>query len=110
MKIELSDNDKYVELIRQSFKKLKSAIFFDKTQLVLRDKLIAYETSPDFESNLKDLAFKMLSSDWEEIINSIGLLSFPKKITRNGDKEFNNKQFITMLLTKKHMLMKFNAF
>ena len=100
MKIELSDNDKYVELIRQSFKKLKSAIFFDKTQLVLRDKLIAYETSPDFESNLKDLAFKMLSSDWEEIINSIGLLSFPKKITRNGDKEFNNKQFITNVVNK----------
>ena len=57
MNIKLSDNNKYVELIRQSFKKLKSAIFFDKTQLVLRDKLIAYETSPDFESNLNDLTF-----------------------------------------------------
>ena len=64
MNIKLSDNNKYVELIRQSFKKLKSAIFFDKTQLVLRDKLIAYETSPDFESNLNDLALKMLLS-WQ---------------------------------------------
>lgn len=100
MKIKLSDNDKYVELIRRSFKKLKSAIFFDKTQLVLRDKLIAYETSSDFEKNLNDLALKMLSSDWKEIINSVGVLSFPKKVVRDAGKTTDNKQFITNVVNK----------
>ena len=99
MKIKLSEN-KCNELIRQSFKKLKAAIFFDKTQLILRDKLIAYETSPDFEKNLSNLATKVMFWEWDEIIDSINVLSFPKKIVRDNGKESVEKQFITNVVNK----------
>jgi len=99
MKIKLSES-KCNELIRQSFKKLKAAIFFDKTQLILRDKLIAYETSPDFERKLNDLATKVMFGDWDEIIDSINVLSFPKQIVRDSSKELSKEQFITNISKK----------
>ena len=102
MKIEASKSNEYLELIKQSFKKLKSSVFFDKTQLVLRDKLVAYETSPDFENNLSELATKILSLnlDWDEIINSINVLTFPKKINRGDNDTKNEPKFITNIINK----------
>lgn len=102
MKIEASKNNEYLELIKQSFKKLKSSVFFDKTQLVLRDKLVAYETSPDFENNLSELATKILSLDldWDEIINSINVLTYPKKINRGDNDTKNEPKFITNIINK----------
>ena len=99
MKIKLSES-KCNELIRQAFKKLKASTFFDKTQLILRDKLIAYETSPDFEKNLSNLATKVMFYDWDEIVDSINVLSFPKKIVRDNGKESGEKQFITNVVNK----------
>lgn len=99
MKIKLSES-KCNELIRQSFKKLKAAIFFDKTQLILRDKLVAYETSPDFEKNLSDLATKVMFGDWDEIIDSINVLSFPKKIVRDNGEKTSKEKFITNVVNK----------
>ena len=102
MKIKASKSNEYLELIKQSFKKLKSSVFFDKTQLVLRDKLVAYETSPDFENNLSELATKILSLDldWDEIINSINVLTFPKKINCGENDTKNEPKFITNVINK----------
>ena len=102
MKIEASKSNECLKLIKQSFKKLKSSVFFDKTQLVLRDKLVAYETSPDFENKLSELATKILSLDldWDEIINSINVLTFPKKINRGDNDTKNEPKFITNIINK----------
>lgn len=46
---------KYSSLLQQAYKKLKSSIFFDKTQLILRDKIVEYEVSPKFDSQFEKL-------------------------------------------------------
>ena len=71
---------KYCSLLQQAYKKLKSSVFFDKTQLILRDKIVEYEVSSEFDSQFEKLSKRMESEDWEDIINSIGFISYPKSI------------------------------
>ena len=66
---------KYCSLLQQAYKKLKSSVFFDKTQLILRDKIVEYEVSSEFDSQFEKLSKRMESEDCEEIINSIGFIS-----------------------------------
>lgn len=70
------------ELLVQAYKKLKSSVFFDKTQLVLRNKLVRYEASPNFDEKFIDLGNKIIQGEYDEIIESISCLTLPKSIKR----------------------------
>ena len=77
----------YVELFRKAYKKLKSCVFFDKTQLILRDKIVAYEASSMFDDSFQKLINCFLKGEWEDIIDSISYSSFPKKIFQPNEKD-----------------------
>lgn len=78
----------YYSLLQQAYKKLKSSVFFDKTQLILRDKIVEYEVSSEFDSQFEKLLKRIKSEDWEDIINSIGFISYPKSIRNQSKKGF----------------------
>ena len=69
--------------LRIAYKKLKAAVFFDKTQLPLRDQLVLFEDR--IEKKLAGLESALFDGvDWEktekEILDSIGVLVYPKKL------------------------------
>lgn len=78
-----SDN----EIINKAYKKLKSNVYYDKTNIILRDKIVDYE-SDNIEDILSDLweRFKDTSDNerWEQvvtkIIDSINCIVLPKSI------------------------------
>ena len=81
------------ELLKVAYKKLKSYVFFDKTQLPLRDKIVAFEKE-DFEEKLIDLADTIDSGRWalegglgntvNDVINNIGCYITPKKLAEDS--------------------------
>lgn len=75
-------NIELTELLRKSFKKLKSGVFFDKTQLHLRDRIVAYECDKRFDDSFSELIALLKSGKWDKILNSIDYLSFPKSIVK----------------------------
>lgn len=79
---------KYSSLLQQAYKKLKSSVFFDKTQLILRDKIVEYEVSPEFDSQFEKLSQKIESEEWEDIINSMDFISYPKATKTASEKGF----------------------
>ena len=79
---------KYSSLLQQAYKKLKSSVFFDKTQLILRDKIVEYEVSPEFDSQFKKLSQRIETEEWEDIINSIDFISYPKATKTVSEKGF----------------------
>ena len=76
------------ELLKIAYKKLKSYVFFDKTQLPLRDKIVLFEKD-NFEDKLNNLATDIDDGKWgldreegntvSEILNNIGCHITPKK-------------------------------
>lgn len=80
----------YIDLLKQSYKKLKSSVYFDKTQLILRDKIVAFETSGHFEQDILEMGKQMLEGKWNEltqpIYNSVSCVAFPKKIKESESK------------------------
>ena len=54
----------YIDLLRQSYKKLKSSIYFDKTQLILRDKIVRWESEEILTRRLK-----RLQSNYKKILS-----------------------------------------
>ncbi len=85
------------ELLRIAYKKLKSNVFFDKTQLPLRDKIVFFETE-QFEEVLDELAEEiestMYSNEFGEvttrILESIDCYILPKKL-ENGEESSDKK-------------------
>ena len=78
-----------IDRIHIAFKKLKAAVFFDKTQLPLRDRLVRFEDA-QIESKLKHLAAALFDgSEWDqwesEILDAIGALVFPKSLKSIND-------------------------
>lgn len=79
MNLELADR------VKIAYKKLKASIYFDKTQLPLRDQLVTYE-SEGIESQLNTLVEKITGSesDWsaftDEILNALSTFVFPKAL------------------------------
>lgn len=76
--------------LQRAYKKLKSSVFFDKTQLILRDKIVTYEMQSDFDPTFSNLAEKLVSNDRfkDFCIEQFGLIkhaTFPKKIKRNEE-------------------------
>lgn len=79
-----------LSLIKKAYKKLKSSVFYDKTQLILRDKIVEFESTSDelgfcIGAKLRDLFEDINNPDrWErlksEILESVRYHSFPKKL------------------------------
>ena len=80
---------KDIERLRIAFKKLKATIFFDKTQLPMRDSLVLYENEmiDDKLFGLEQALFHGIK--WEEteqeILDSIGVLIYPKSMKAVDD-------------------------
>ena len=84
-------------LLKQAYKKLKSSVYFDKTQLILRDKIVDFESQLDGDKFFDDFADKMNNTDkfkklQMRILRSISIKSFPKKLKE--DKE-DKKKIVT---------------
>lgn len=65
---------------------MKASVYFDKTQLPLRDKITTFESRSQIEKKLEKIV-KMLSgtkAEWaqyqEERLSSVGTFVFPKKL------------------------------
>lgn len=84
------------ELLKIAYKKLKSYVFFDKTQLPLRDKIAAFEKG-DFEEQLINLAENIESGSWvfegglgstaNGIIKNISCYITPKNLAEDSAAE-----------------------
>lgn len=78
--------------IKIAYKKLKASVYYDKTQLVLRNAIVAYENQYDYNSKSIEERFSKIINiladpddrNWKnyelDILNSIKILSFPKKL------------------------------
>lgn len=86
---ELDELPRYVEI---AYKKLKNSIFFDKSNVITRNKLVEFEDSDQWENKLKDLAESLVDYDqWEskekEILETVNIITLPKTINNFSDKE-----------------------
>ena len=93
-------------IIEKAYKKLKAAVYYDKTLLHLRDKIVKFEEknlnisdNKNIDDKLKTI-YEMLTGDednWskyqKEILDSIGILAYPKKLKTANNKE-TDKNFI----------------
>jgi hypothetical protein len=75
-----------IERVKIAFRKLKASVYFDKTALVLRDAVVAFEVSERFEDELIKIADAydgaLLDSEgglFSEILASVSAMPFPKK-------------------------------
>ena len=89
-----------IQLLYIAFKKLKAEVFFDKTQAILRNKIVEYEQSPNFDKEMKEM-WECLNSiddsvmmDFEgidsidclhRILTQIRVAAFPKSIVPEGN-------------------------
>lgn len=74
------------ELIKKAYKKLKCNLYFDKTQLLLRQQLVEFEDG-DIEVKLQKIYDALTNeNEWEqlqkEIIESISFKVFPKSLVK----------------------------
>lgn len=80
-------DEKYLE---KAYKKLKSSVYFDKTQLILRNAIVEFEYNHiNIDNYLKDLFEQLKSKEKfeklsQKILDSIFVLSFPKKMYDNN--------------------------
>jgi len=89
-----SDKMETNKRVRIAFRKLKAHVYFDKTALPLRDKVVEFEASDDFEKKLTEIEYAydnaLLGKDsplMEEILDSINTLPFPKKMYQSNKGE-----------------------
>ena len=85
-----------VKLIEKAYKKLKSSVYFDKTQLKLRDDIVNFESDNDLSIEFSVMwdtinSDKKFDSFCEDIIKSISFLSYPKSV--NYDKIDDNLKY-----------------
>ena len=109
----------HLDRVRIAYKKLKSSVFFDKTQLPLRDKITLFETGR-IEKQLSELSTALFKGEkWAEyenkILNSMDILVYPKKLVSiesdtaifNGDSvpvEVDKPQYFIDLSVEGHIL------
>ena len=77
------------ELVRIAYKKFKANLYFDKTQLPLRDRLVLFENE-GIEDKLDEIYYALINGEnWEEyeknIIDQIGVLLYPKSLQKISD-------------------------
>lgn len=88
--------------VKRAYKKLKANIYYDKTQIVLRNQLVKYEADDNqtFIDSLEEIATRLESNEenWKEfkkkILDSIDVLAFPKSILGTSDQN-NGLEIIT---------------
>lgn len=89
----------YLDLLKKSYKKLKSYIFFDKTQLIIRDKIVRWETENNIEEILSSMADAFYTGNvdvlFDRILSSIAFTSFPKKLSGKTEKKEKSAVFIS---------------
>lgn len=78
-----------LERIEIAYKKFKANLYFDKTQLPLRDRVVLFENE-GIQNKLSELhAALMCDKDWVEyerkILEQIGILLYPKKLKSISD-------------------------
>ncbi|MBR1443772.1 MAG: hypothetical protein IJ583_09610 [Firmicutes bacterium] len=91
----------YRELVDMAYKKIKSSIYFDKTQSILRNKIVEFESNEDtFNKSLDEIADALENEEkFNElkgrILKTIDVNVFPKSIKQESDKNiiknFNDK-------------------
>ena len=76
------------KLFKIAYKKLKSSLYYDKTQTILRDKLVSFEAeNKNIDAYLEKLTDTFLDEEtrkemFEEILSSISYYVFPKKVVQ----------------------------
>lgn len=93
--------DKNDNLLEIAFKKLKSDVFFDKTQAILRQKIVDFEMSADFEETMEEVNQCLIAADrsydkdralpsvFERILSKINVAVYPKSIRSSTTDDHN---------------------
>ena len=83
-----------IDRVKTAFRKLKAHVYFDKTTLPLRDKVVEFESKENFLEKLTEIAMAYdnailnnNSSIVSEILSSISTLPFPKSMTKTKQNE-----------------------
>ena len=83
-------------LLQCSYKKLKASVYLDKTQFVLRNKIVAYETEHDIDRGMDEIAEKLRGEeeDWidyrRKLLKSVKALTLPKTIKDSENRSVTN--------------------
>lgn len=108
-------------LFEKAYKKLKSSVYFDKTQAILRDEIVEFESQiEDLEDYFKELCERFLDEEeredlFQEIWDSICIDAFPKKLVPerahdiitnsvSSDIKIEEKQYFINMCVKGHIL------
>lgn len=95
-----------IEYIEKAYKKMKSSVYYDKTQLILRDKVVDFESDNGWKLQKRFSEMSELlcgtNEEWNEykrnLLASINVLVFPKKICCDDNT-------ITMNTSKKSVVL-----
>lgn len=83
------------ELVKKAYKKLKCSVYFDKTQLLLRQQIIEFENENIAQKLGVIYSAFQSDTEWEKlenkILNSISFKVFPKKLAALKDKDTGEK-------------------
>lgn len=114
----LGKENQIAKLVEKAYKKLKCSVYFDKTQLLLRQQILEFENE-ELDEKLKKIGSALKSdSEWKklenEILNSISFKEFPKNLAalkRNDDeKEENTAAFVTNYVPEETKVKKIQYF
>lgn len=102
VRLYMTNKSKLNTLFQKSYKKLKSYAYYDKSQLILADKISKFESAGDSNLNAKieKLTSRFLDDNkreqlLKECLNSIGVLTFPKSINEKDKSDIiSNKSAI----------------
>ena len=78
-----------LERVKIAYKKFKASLYFDKTQLPLRDRVVLFEQD-GIEEKLRELCGALMDgTNWENyeqrILDQIGVLLYPKSLKSIAD-------------------------
>lgn len=99
----------YEDILDKAYKKLKSSVYYDKTNLILRDEIVDFECSHrlDLREYLHDLweSFASGKSDWEaekeKILGQIGVNLLPKKVKKQTSTKDTSKVITNFVASRK---------
>lgn len=90
-----NQQSKLTNLVRSAYKKLKAAIYFDKTRVHLKRRIVEYETEPSLENNLlkfENLLINLTANpecpELHNILSTVKPIVLPKEVT--GEKTLSN--------------------
>jgi len=89
-----------IEVVRSAYRKLKSHIYHDNSNLLLRMQLAEFESSVDIDQKLESLASKLIDYDYDDVDGYWdGLLKRVTswKLVKQYEKSVNNTSLITNL-------------